>query len=463
MRNLLLATACLTMPVSPLAATTLQDAIALTYASNPEIAAARAQVRQADEAVPIASSVARPSIDAQGSFNQDLSDNFGDLGQTWRGGVTLSQSIWEGGRVRANVSGAEARIEAARMRLRSAEQRLITETVTAYADVLRTQSIVRLNESQVKVLEQELRASRDRFEVGDLTRTDVAQSEARLASSRANLVSARAGQTISQQTYRRLVGETPAGLEPLPPLPPLPDTLDQAIDIAADANPSLLAARADEKAAVEDVKLAKAGRMPSVGVQASGTYTRADGPFFGISGFNPRIGVSAGMPLFTGGLIAAQVRQAQARQSQALSTISQTDRIVVQQTTDTWELLRSAESVIESANAQVAANALAAEGVRQENQVGSRDILDVLNAEQELLNSRVQLVTAERERYVAAFQLLQAMGQSYVALEGTGVAIYDPAVNAQRVRSKGWSEFGYDPDPRKVQSPATGPQMGPQQ
>jgi outer membrane protein len=461
MRYHLLAAACLIAPATPVAATTLQEAVALAYSSNPQIAAARAQVRQVDEGVPLNSSAARPNLALEGSFSQELSDNLSDLGQVLTGGVTVRQSIWEGGRIRANVSAAEARIEAARLRLRALEHQLISNTVTAYADVLRTEAIVRLSENQVKVLEQELRASRDRFDVGDVTRTDVAQSEARLASANANLMSARGQAIVARQAYTRLVGRAPTDLAPLPPLPPLPETEDKARELATGNNPGLLATRADEKAAAEDVRVAKAGRMPSVGVSASANYTHFTKDFGQQSGFDPRIGVTAGMPLFTGGLVAAQVRQAQARQSEALENISQTERLVIEDTTDNWALLRTAEAVIQSANVQVGANALAAEGVRQENQVGSRDILDVLNAEQELLNSRVQLVTAERDRYVAAFNLLESIGAADVALEGAGVQRYDPAVNAARVRSKGWSEFGYDPDPRKDRARNTAPLMGP--
>lgn len=458
-----LLTALLLASAAPVSAESLNDAIAQAYSNNPAIAAARARVRQADEGVPIASSGARPSLALSGSFNQSLTDSFADLGQIWTGGLTLNQAIWEGGRVRASVSGAEARIVASRLDLSAQEQSLITDTVTAYADVLRTQEIVKLNENQVRVLEQELRASRDRFEVGDVTRTDVAQSEARLAASQANLIAARGNAVFARQAYQRLVGRAPGQLEPLPPLPPLPESEAQAQTRAAELNPSLGAARAAEKATVEDVRAAKAGRLPSIGVQASANYTEYSNNRLGASGFDPRIGVTAGMPLFSGGLIAAQVRQAQARQSEALENISLAERQVTEGVANSWALLETAEATIQAAKSQTSANTLAAEGVRQENMVGSRDILDVLNAEQELLNSRVQLVQAERDRYVAAFQLLESVGAADIALEGTGVARYDPAANAKRVRGKGWSEFGYDPDPAADRARNTVPLMGPQQ
>lgn len=456
------------MIAAPALAESLKDAIALAYSNNPSVAAARARVRQADEGVPIASAAARPSLNLQGSMDQSLSDNFADLGQIWSGGLTLRQSVWEGGRIRAGVSAAEARIEASRLNLSAAEQALITDTVTAYADVLRTQEIVSLNENQVKVLQQELRASRDRFEVGDVTRTDVAQSEARLAAADSNLIGARGNAIFARQAYQRLVGRAPGQLEPLPPLPPLPADEAQALQRATELNPGLGASKANEKAAAEDVRAAKAGRMPSIGVQASANYTEYSNDRVGASGFDPRIGVTAGMPLFSGGLIAAQVRQAQARQSEALENISQTERLVTEGVNNSWALLRTSEATIVAAKSQTSANTLAAEGVRQENQVGSRDILDVLNAEQELLNSRVQLVQAERDRYVAAYQLLESVGAADIALEGTGVERYDPTTNAQRVRGKGFAEFGYDPDPRTDRARNTAPLsnpslMGPQQ
>jgi outer membrane protein len=460
LHSALLGVAALILPV-PVAAETLQDAIALAYSNNPGIAAARARVRQADELVPLNASRTRPALDLQGSFNQSLSDGFADLGQIWTGGVVLRQSIWEGGRIRAGISAAEARIEASRLELAALEQGLITDTVTAYADVLRTQEIVKLNQGQVRVLEQELAASRDRFEVGDVTRTDVAQSEARLAAARANLIAANGNAVFARAAYQRLVGRLPGALAPLPPLPPLPESEPQALARAADLSPSLRAARAAEEAAAQDVRAAKAGRMPSIGVQASANYTEYSNDRFGASGFDPRIGVTAGMPLFSGGLIAAQVRQAQARQSEALELVSLTDRQVTEGVSASWALLETAVATIDAAKVQASANALAAEGVRQENQVGSRDILDVLNAEQELLNSRVQLVQAERDRYVAAFQLLEAVGAADIALEGTAVQRYDAEANARRVRGKGWQEFGTDPDPRTDRARNTAPLMGP--
>lgn len=460
LRYLLLATAVIAAPAP---AETLQDAIASAYASNPEIAAARARLRQVDESIPIATSATRPRVDLTGDFTQEFSQRLGDRGQLWRGGAVLSQSIYEGGRVRAGVSAAEAQVAAQRARLRATEYAVLVDTVTAYADVLRTDSVVKLNEGQVKLLTEQLRASRDRFEVGDLTRTDVAQSEARLASARAGLQNALAQRTLAQEAYRRLVGRPPIDLKPLPPLPETPPTEEQVRNRAFEMNPSLAAARFAEKAAAENVRAAKAGRGPSVALNAGARYVHGTDSVAPLTGFSPSLGVSAGMPLFSGGLIAAQVRQAQAAQSEALENITLTERVVSENAAGTFALLRTTEALIDSAKSAVSANSLAAEGVRQENQVGSRDVLDVLNAEQELLNSRVNLVQAERDRYVTAFQLFQVMGDIETVLEGAPIGRYDAEANARRVRGKGWQEFGYDPAPEADRVRNQAPAMGPTQ
>lgn len=463
--SLLLATAALT--AAPAHAETLADAIASAYSNNPQLTSARAQVRQVDETYVQATALKRPNLNVQGSFSQDLFADFSDAGRFWQARATLLQPVYQGGRIRAEIDAARARVESARANLAAVEQSVIVETVTAYADVLRTTEVVRLNENQVRVLRQELQASRDRFEVGDLTLTDVAQSEARLAAADANLLQAMAQKVVAEQAFERIVGHQPTALSPLPPLPALPATGDEARDVATRINPDLIAARFSERAADRDASAAKRQRGPNLGVQFQGQYTRIEGGpiFLGFSGFNPSIAAQVTVPLFSGGRIASQVRQAQAVQSQQLELITLTERQVVAAATGTHAQLRAATAIIDSSKAQVSANALAAEGVRQENLVGSRDILDVLNAEQELLNSRVTLVTAEREQYVLAYQLLAAMGRADEVLATAPVERYDPKVNFDRVRARHWAEFGYDRDPEETReknvAPLTGSVTGP--
>ncbi len=438
---------------APVHALTLEEAVASAYAGNPVLAAQRALVRQVDEGVPIALSQARPTLSPQLNVRQDLRDGFNDDGRLVSAGAVLGQPIFLGGRVRAGVEGGEQRIESARARLTAAENAIIVATVAAYADVLRARSIVRLNENQVRVLGEQLRASRDRFEVGDLTRTDVAQSEARLEAARANLIAARTREVQAEQAFQRLTGLAPADLQPLPPLPPLPPSAASAREQALAANPDLKAARFDENAARADVKSIAGERWGSVRLQIAGQYQDFSGGggtvgFGGFSGFNASIGVSATMPLLTGGLIAARTRQAQARQSQLLETISQTERLLDEEVAQRFAQLRNAEATIASAQAAVAANRLAVEGVRQENLVGSRNIIDVLNAEQELLNAEIARENAERDRYVAAYALLEVTGDLSALMARLPVSRYDPGENARRVR-RSWGEFRVDPDPRE--------------
>lgn len=462
---LLLATA--SVLAAPAGAATLADAIASAYSNNPQLTAARAQVRQIDETYVQATALKRPNLNFQGAFSQDLFANFTDAGRFWQARATLLQPVWQNGRIRAQVDAARARVEAARANLAALEQDVIVQTVAAYADVLRTSELVRLNQNQVRVLRQELQASQDRFEVGDLTRTDVAQSEARLASADANMLQTMAQKVVAEQNFQRIVGRPPVALEPLPPLPALPATAEEAREVATRINPDLVAARFSERAADREVSATKRQRGPNVGVQFQGQYTLIEGGpiFLGFSGFNPSIGAQVTMPLFSGGRIASQVRQAQARQSEQLELITLTERQVTATAVGTHAQLRAATAIIGSTKVQVSANALAAEGVRQENLVGSRDILDVLNAEQELLNSRVTLVTAEREQYVLAYQLLASMGRADEVLAMAPVERYDPKVNFDRIRGKSWSEFGYDRPPAETRAqdvaPLAGPRMDP--
>jgi outer membrane protein len=450
-RSAALIAALLLAAATPAAALTLQEAVASAYATNPTIAAQRALVRQVDEGVPIARAAARPTLGPSVGFTQNFRDGFVDDGRLISAGLTLGQPIWLGGRMRANVEGAEQRIESARARLVAVENNIIVATVAAYADVLRAASIVRLNENQVRVLERQLQASQDRFEVGDLTRTDVAQSEARLEAARSNLIAARTREVEAQQLFRRLTGLEAVDLAPLPPLPALPRNLGEAREAAFMRNPDLQASRTDEAAAKADVKAIAGERLGTVGLQVSGAYQDfrlGQGTIGGtISGFGGDIRVTASMPLLTGGLLAARTRQAQARQSQLLETIAATERLVDEVVTERFAALRNAEATIVSAESAIRANALAVEGVRQENLVGSRDIIDVLNAEQELLNAEIIKENAERERYVAAYNLLEITGDVSALLSLVPVERWDPEANARRVRRMG--EFAVDPDPRE--------------
>jgi outer membrane protein len=379
--------------------------------------------------------------------------------------VDFSYPLFNGGRVRNAVRAADERVLAGRANLKATEGDIFTEAVGAYMDVIRDRSIVTLNRSQVRVLETNLQATRDRFEVGDLTRTDVAQSEARLAIAQSNLATAQGRLRSSEESYRRVIGDLPADLEPPPPLPPLPGTADQAVQIALGNNSDLQAIAAQIRAAGRDVSIARADRLPTVSGVSRNDYINYIGSAptgLSSSSTTSSIGVQARVPIYQGGLVGARVRQLQAVQSQFLERGIEVERLVVAQTRAAFANYQAAQQAIESNQVAVSANTLALEGVRAEQTVGTRNVLDVLNAEQELLNSQVALVSARRDAYVAGFALLNAMGQAEAEdLNLDGGALYDPLVNYKRVsrRSSDWSD---DPAPQPVSTrTVTGSEISP--
>lgn len=434
-------------------ADTLQEALVQTYNTNPTITGQRAQLRSLDEGVAVARALGRPRVSATAGVNQDLTRTGGGNGRNLNAGVDISYPLFNGGSVRNSIRAADERVLAGRANLRATEGDIFTEAVGAYMDVIRDSSIVALNRNQVRVLETNLQASRDRFEVGDITRTDVAQSEARLALARSNLDLAEGRLTGSEENYRRVIGDLPDNLQPPPPLPTLPGTPEQAVEIALANNADLVSIAAQIRAAGLDVSVARADRLPTVDAIGSGRATNFLGTAdeqFGPNARNTQtqtgVGVQARIPIYQGGLVGARVRQAQAFQSQLLEQGVALERLIVSQTRAAFANYQAAQEAIESNQTAVAANTLALEGVRAEQTVGTRNVLDVLNAEQELLNSQVLLVTARRDAYVAGFALLNAMGMAEVEdLNLDGGVLYDPAANYDRVarRASDWSD-----DPR---------------
>ncbi len=293
-----------------------------------------------------------------------------------------------------------------------------------------------------------MEATQDRFEIGDLTRTDVAQSEARLAQSRSRLEVAQANLVASEENYRRVIGKRPGVLQPPPPLPPLPASADEAVRIALANNPDLISITRQAEAAGYDVRSVRGTRLPTVSAVASGDYANTlSGDNSGLpqSGTATSIGVQGRIPIYQGGLPSARIRQAQALEGQTLEQRVATERLVVANTRSAYEAYHASLDVIASSEVAVRANELALEGARAENSVGTRTILDVLNAEQELLNTQVELVRARREAYVAGFQLLNAMGQAEADDLGLdGGPLYDPLGNYRRVANN-WNDWAGEP------------------
>ncbi len=449
------ASACALLMGGAAEADTLREALVQVYGRNPTITAQRAQLRSLDEASSIARAGLRPQVSGNLGLNQDVltTRRRTSNGRDFSAGVDVSYPLFNGGRVRNQIRAADTRVEAGRATLRAVEGDVFTEAVGAYNDVIRDRSIVTLNQNQVRVLETNLQASRDRFEVGDLTRTDVAQSEARLSLARSNLALAQGRLRGSEENYRRVIGELPEDLQPPPPLPTLPATPDQAVDIALANNPDIIAITAQARAAGLDVSVARADRLPTLNAISSGRYINALGT--ADEAFNQPegtlqnseatagIGLQARIPLYQGGLVAGRVRQAQALQSQVVEQGIAVERAVVANTQAAFASYQAALDAIRSNEIAVAANSLALEGTRAEQTVGTRNVLDVLNAEQELLNSQVSLVSARRDAYVAGFALLNAMGHAEADDLGLEAGpLYDPAANYNRTirRASDWSD-----------------------
>ena len=451
-------------------ADTLREALVSAYQTNPTLTAQRETLRGTDATVAIAKAAGRPQVSSTVGINRDLSRS-GILetnakGPTLSASVDVSYPLFAGGAVKNSVRAAKTRVEAGRATLTAVEGDVFTQAVSAYMNVIRDRSIVELNANNVKVLQTNLEATRDRFQIGDLTRTDVAQSEARLQLGRSQLAQAQGQLTASEATYRQDIGHAPGNLAPPPPLPPFPATSDEAVRIALANNPDLISISRQAIAAGYDVHVAEASRLPTLSAVGSGTYVNELGGAIGIGnvpskGGQTTVGLSANIPIFQGGLPAARIRQAQAQQGQVLEQVVGTERAVVQAARAAFAEYDAAEKAIQSNTVAVQANELALEGARAEQSVGTRTVLDVLNAEQELLNSQVALVSAKRDAYVAGFQLLNAMGQANAKDLGLdGGPLYDPLGNYRHVANN-WNDWASDPTHQPVATRTVSPQEMP--
>ena len=432
---------------SPANAENLFDALAAAYHSNPGLQAERAGLRATDEQVPQALAGWRPSLTASGSYGTVETDTDtaipGAGGKSnydpMTGSLVLSQNIFTGGRTLYGARRAESSVLAGRENLRNAEQQTLLSAVTAYMDVVRDIAVVDLRGKNVEVLERQLEASQDRFRVGEITRTDVAQSEARLSGSQSNLIRAEATLIASRAAYERVVGTAPGSLDQAPPLPAMPQSEAEAIDLSISSNPALEAARHAERAAASAVSAAKGGLLPTVSVDAS--YQHAEDPSGTVArSTTTQLLGTITIPLYQSGAQYSAIREAKHLESQSRLQMADTQRQVQEAVRNAWEQLRATRAAIASNREQVRANEIALDGVRQEAQVGSRTTLDVLDAEQELLDSQVSLVGAERDEYVAGYSLLSTVGQLSARDLGLAVDIYDPAENYDDVKHQlvGW-------------------------
>jgi len=438
--------ALLTMP-GHATAETLNEALASAYSGNPTLRSERARQRATDEIVPQALSGWRPTVTAQASAgieNTDTDEFVGsvfspasnDPQTTFPGQyeITLVQPIFNGFGTRFAVKSGEANVEAGRQNLLAVEQDVLFQATQAFMNVIRDRQILNLRQRNVEVLRQQLNAAQERFNVGEVTRTDVAQARARLALSHSDVASAKSNLAASIANYVRVVGHSPGSLK-YPKLAKLPSSIDTAVATAERINPNVLAAAFVAEAARNDIGVAKADLLPDLSVQATMSRQYPDLAEQPSEETYSVFGVLT-IPLYESGRVYSAVRQAKQIASQRRVQIIEIQRAVRETVVVAWNALDAARQIIVSAKSQVSASELALEGVKQEYLVGSRTTLDVLDAEAELLLARENLVIAERDQVVAAYQLIASTGSLTAHDLGLGVELYDPIENYRKVRNK---------------------------
>lgn len=428
--------------VSSSHAETLQEALSLAYSTNPTLQAQRASLRGTDESVPQALSGWRPTVTVTGQAGSEYAKTSsttapgGDRSYNPSSlGVSVTQNVYAGGQTTANTKSAEASVKAARSTLESVEQNVFQSAVAAYMNVVRDQAVVELNRNNVEVLERQREAAQDRFDVGEITRTDVAQAEARLAGARSDLVQAIGNLKVSEANYERVVGQKPGALEN-PSVPAnFPESIEAALELGMSNHPDIQAAKFNEESSQHNIRATSSQLLPSLDVTGSLTHSddQSSEAQWGETG---SLSARLTIPLYQSGAVYSQVRQARQLNNQRKIEIESAVREVREAVTRSWEQLEAARAQITSTEEQVRANTIALEGVTQEAQVGSRTTLDVLDAEQELLASQVNLVTAKRDVSVALYDVLAAVGNLGAQELGLSVDLYDPEANYKRVRDK---------------------------
>jgi outer membrane protein len=441
---------------APAQAETLEQALADAYLVNPVLNAERARLRAIDEQVAFAKSGLRPNVSASGDTNyvNQNSDSknavgFGAGGLSTDGvthphgySVQLSQPLFEGFQNLNAVRQAKAQVQAQREVLRSTEQTVLLDAATAYVNVVRDQAVVRLRENDVSVLSEQLKATRDRFDVGEVTRTDVAQAEARRSEALATLSVAQANLKTSRAAYEQVIGHPPGNLQTPPSIRHLlPQTLDEAMTLGDGENPVILASVYNEEASLYAVEQIMGELLPDVSLQAQ-YEKRFDQSQFTKDIETTTVTAQVNVPLYQGGGVAARVRQAKETNNQLKREVEDARLRVHADVIANWGILQSSGPAISSAQSAVKANKIALNGVREEEKVGQRTTLDVLDAQRELLNSQIGLVSALRDRVVAEYSLYSAIGRMDAQTLGLSVPYYDPLEHYEIVKNK-W--FGLRP------------------
>jgi outer membrane protein len=449
LRRLLLAGSALVVANLALAggtqAMTLQEALAAAYNNNPTLLAQRARLRESDEGVPQALSGWRPTVQFTGSAGVARNEITGNPERTLTPrtlDLNVTQPLYSGGRTAAATSQAENTVRATRALTLATEQQIMLSAVTSYLDVVQNQAVLELSINNEQVLRRQLEATQDRFRVGEVTRTDVSQAEATLATATATRVQAEGTLQTSRAAFERFIGEPAGLLEPPKERPVLPTSRAEAATLAARNNPNVVSAQFNEAAARDAVGVVRGQLLPQISIvgdlnKGQETQTQIQNRTANTASIIARMT----MPLYEGGQIYSQTRQANETVGERRSQIDDTRRQTVQTAQSDWETLQANRAQVESLKVSVRANEVAAEGVQQEALVGARTVLDVLTAEQTLFSSRVSLVQAQHNEAVAEFSVAADIGRLTALDLNLPVQPYDFDKHYKAVRNK-WIGFG---------------------
>jgi TolC family type I secretion outer membrane protein len=419
--------------------------------------AQRARLRSVDEGVPQALAGWRPDVrftTEAGKLRRRTNGagGFGagdDTRTTYNGGFRITQNVYAGGTTEAEIKQAKHEVSAERARLMTTEQGVLLDAVTAYMDVFREEAVLRLNINNEQVLSRQLQATRDRFNVGEVTRTDVAQAESRLARATAERIQAEGDLEVSRAFFEQIVGAKPT-VVPNPGYPAvLPAEMDEAVNLARAGNPAVISATFDERAARAFIEAAKGELLPSVDLVGDASRSRNQGtPDRTVDDIT--VTAELTVPIYQQGAVSSRIREAIQLASESQLQVEEARRAAIEDAKSGFEQLLTARASIQSREAEVRAAKIALEGVEQEAAVGSRTVLDVLDAEQELLDAQVSLVLDQRDAIVTSYELLAAVGRLTARELSLPVDLYDQKANYLKVRDRLW---GYDREAEPKMAP----------
>jgi outer membrane protein len=436
--KLLLGTALALLPLVSASAESIEETMIKAYMTNPTLAAERAQLRVTDENLPQALALRRPTVTGQGDVGAAYEDTSSQGSQDLVPrdlSIGVTQPLWTGGRADAAISQAEYLVRAERANLLNTEETVLLQAAAAHLDVVRDQTLLDLAANNVKVLSKSRDEAKAQLAAGVATKTDLAQAEARLAQGIADERQTEANLINSRARYLQAVGDMPGTLQPPPPVQNMPASEDVAVKQAVELNPQVLTAQANEQAARAGIDVARAQLMPTVGVSGQLAH-QEDQQVSGLRNDSAQVLLTLTVPFYQGGGEYSRIRAAKETFGETQNQIEAALRVAKLNATQAWQNLEAAQANIASFQSQIEANTIAYNGVVEEQRVGTRTLLDVLNAQQELFTSQSNLATAQHDEAVSSYQLKSAIGEMTALALNLQVERYDPQKHYDAVRDK---------------------------